>query len=171
MSRIDTHPVTGHSVLNLVDNRTPSGLDTQHLGSFNDMIGCGVFADNALGGHNFLKAVAFDEELLVAFFATSIVLVLDVYDGTANCRDTLDDDLWQGALKFAKTVVLVGTINVDPQAVLPRNHCDRLVAVSERCSEVQQRIMTYLLLDLELLRRDNRPFDIIQGEFQLTFEG
>ena len=46
MSRVDTHAVTLHSVLNFVDDSAAGGFDTQHLRSFNDVIRCGVFTND-----------------------------------------------------------------------------------------------------------------------------
>ena len=107
--RIDTHTVTGHGILNFVDDRSPSSFDTQDLGNLDDVVGCCVLADNTWGRgsvidhssnmdvcllltlcrHYLLKAVTFDEQLLVSFLPAMIVALFDVDDCTSDGRNTL----------------------------------------------------------------------------------
>lgn len=46
MPRVDTHTVTRHGVLNLVDDCPPSSLYSQDLGDLDDVVGCRELADD-----------------------------------------------------------------------------------------------------------------------------
>jgi hypothetical protein len=46
MSRIDAHAVTGHGVLDFVNDSPSRGFNSKDFGHFNDMIGSGMFPDD-----------------------------------------------------------------------------------------------------------------------------
>lgn len=138
-----------HRVVDLVDDRLPSCLNTKHLCHFDDVVGRRLFPHDALRSHDLLQAVALNEELLVAFLAAMVVAVLDVDDGATDRGYALHDHIGQRALELAEAVILVGAVNVDAQTVLTWDDGDRL------------------LLDLELPCADDSPLDVIQGELEL----
>ena len=47
MPRVDTHTVTLHGVVDLVDDSLPCSFDTKHLRDFDDVVGRGVLSDDA----------------------------------------------------------------------------------------------------------------------------
>ena len=140
---VNAHAVALHRVVNLVDDRLPSRLDSEHLRHLDDVVGCRLLPDDALRGHDFLQAIALNEEFLVALLAAVVIPVLDVDDRTADRRDALDHHVGQRTLEFAEAVVFVGAVDVDAQAVLSWDDGDRF------------------LLDFELPRADDGPLDVV----------
>ncbi len=143
VSRVDAHTVALHGVVDLVDDRLPSRLDTEHLRYLDNVVGCRLLPYYAQRSHNLPEAVALDEELLVALLAAVVVPVLDINDGAADRRDALHDYVRQRTPELAEAVIFVGAVDVDAQAVLSRDDGDRF------------------LLDLELPCADNGPFDVV----------
>lgn len=89
-----------HGIVDLVDNCLPCGLNSEHLGDLDDMVGRGLFSDDAcevsikevprrqrcltLGSHDLLQAVSFHKQFLVSLFASVVVFFLDIDDSSTD---------------------------------------------------------------------------------------
>ena len=90
MPRIDAHTVALHRVVDFVDDRLPGSLNTEDLRNFDNMVRRRLFPNNALRSHHFLQTITFHEQLLVAFLAAIIILILNVDNGSVDCMDALE---------------------------------------------------------------------------------
>jgi len=82
--------VLPHRKLDFVDDRLPSSLNSQNCLNFDNVVGGGMFTNDALGGHDLLETISFDEKLLVAFLSSRIIFIFDINDGAMKCWNTLN---------------------------------------------------------------------------------
>jgi hypothetical protein len=143
MTRVNNHVVALHGGLNLVDDCCTSGFNPQNLRHFNDMVGGGIFANDAFSDHTLLETVSFNEKLFVALISSDIISIFDIDDGSLNTRHSLlnrknfnmkaprhlsrfylDDDIWKQTAKFTDAVELVIIANIQPETVFLGNDDD-----------------------------------------------
>lgn len=150
--RVNAHTMTGHGILDFVDNCSPRSFYAQNLRGFDDMVGSRMFTDytciqlalknaswhRALTqrGHDLLQPVAFDQKLFVAFLPARIILLLDIDDRTTYSRNAFDHNIGQNTLEFSQPVVFVLAVYIDPQPVFPRNNSDCLSKESSAAVQV-----------------------------------
>jgi hypothetical protein len=89
MAGVDNHVVTFHGGLNLVNDRGTSGLNPENLRHFNNMVGGGVLANDALSDHALLETISFNEKLFVTLIPSNIISIFDIDDGSLNTRHSL----------------------------------------------------------------------------------
>lgn len=89
VARIDIDTVTGHRELDLVDDRSPCGLNPQNLLHFDNMVRYRLLTHDAHRGHDLLEARPLDDELLLAFLPSFVILLFDVDHGPSYAREAL----------------------------------------------------------------------------------
>jgi hypothetical protein len=78
------------------------------------------------GHHALLQPIPFDKKLLIAFLAFRVILVLDIDHSTLDGPNAFDHNVWQTPLQLSQPIVLVLTVNINPQTISPRDNGDGL---------------------------------------------
>lgn len=156
VTRVNAHTVGRHGVLNLVEHRFARRLDTQYLLHLHDMVRLCACAYHSLGSHHLFQTIPFDKQL------SDTVLIAD--DSPSGRRNSLDDDLGQGALEELERVVdlLLVRAKVDADTVLFRDdshslkstnrvgqHCEQTAV--HACTSANHQLTSSLILSLGAL--------------------